>query len=218
MHTVCQRFDIGEVHLLGDFVDLYQLSSHYRDPAWKGKLWPAVKLARKYLTELVEVDGYKVHYHEGNHEERAWKYLGRHAEELSEVPNLTVPGLLGLDDLGIPYHRIWEPVRCGPIVLTHGTKCRPHSGYSAKAALDEFGQSVIVGHTHRIGAIARRYPPNRTLRAYENGCLCKLTPSPFNQYTKGKADWQQGFTILEVGSRSFKAHQFLIENGVAREF
>ena len=65
------------------------------------------------------------------------------------------------------------------------------------------GKSVVQGHTHRLGLMtfteSSGYKVGRTLYGMEVGNLMNFAEA---KYTKGTANWTQGFGILRIhGSR-----------------
>jgi predicted phosphodiesterase len=204
-----EQFRPSAVHILGDLIDFYPLSSHQRNPKLRCSLSEELTRSREILELLRDVAPKAlIVYHEGNHENRLPRYLGRGAPELDElelpwinqaVPHLSIPGMLGLADLDIRYRKECQPYTLarGRFVVTHGTLVRTHSAYTARAMLERFGCSVMHGHTHRMGAHYRSVW-GRTVGAWENGCLCNLNATPSNAYTKGMPNWQQGFSIIHV--------------------
>lgn len=193
------------IHHLGDFLDCYQLSSHDRDPELITNFRDDCELGHTLLSELREASpGSKFHLSEGNHEDRLPRYLKRKAPELFD----TVPSALRLSSLDIQWHPQTHPYQTGKLWVKHGTCIRKHSGYTAKEELLRCGDNVIHGHTHRLGS---HYwsDYNRTICAWENGCLCKIDPA-VHQYTKGPPNWQQGFSIGTFHRGLFQLEQVII--------
>jgi hypothetical protein len=81
------------------------------------------------------------------------------------------------------------PIEVGNILMMHGHMARKHSGWTAKAMLDELGTSVVHNHTHRLGAIFKTDRGGSYL-GIENGCLCSMDA----EYIKGLPNWQHGFS------------------------
>lgn len=142
-------------------------------------------------------------YIPGNHEDRLEKYLWRHPE-LHGLNALALPNLLGLDGLGVLHQgfehgeirytgRELEIARV--LVVRHGTVARKHSGYTAKAELENefYSRSTLTGHNHRGGS---HYATTRDglVQGHESFCLCSLEP----EYVEGLPNWQHGIVLATV--------------------
>lgn len=191
-----RRHQPHTIHLLGDLIDFYPISNHLTDPTRSQALQQDLDAARDFLGELCGVAP-KAHVHltEGNHENRLERYLWRKAEELSHLRALRLTELLDLKDLQVRYHTEQEPYKVGELWLTHGSLVRKHSAYTARAMVEKVGGSVLIGHTHRLGA-HHVSTWHADYAGYENGCLCQLNPCLANSYVKGAPNWQQGFSVL----------------------
>lgn len=199
----------------GDFLDCYSLSKFTKDPSRITQLQDDINYARKELRQyrklLPNADIYYM-IKGANHEERLQKYLWSKAPELAKLEGLRIEKLLELDELGIKpiTDRIWISLG-NELLITHGDLVRKFSGYSAKGMFDKHGKSILMNHTHRLGA---HYHRNATgmHAAFENGCMCDLNPEYiFNP------DWQQGFSIIykKKGKNRFYVEQVPIIDGVA---
>ena len=187
-----------------DGIDFYSISRFDKNPLrQKGvslqsdiDIWKETQ--REWTSAVPNADPFFI---VGNHEDRLRRYLWRHPE-LADLELLTLPSLLGLPSLGIP----WEKEKglqanqelnlFDNLIIKHGSLIRKHSAYSAKAALEQefYSSNVLIGHTHRGGT---HYITNRwgTLFARECFCLCDLNP----EYMIGKhPNWQQGIVMATV--------------------
>lgn len=201
------------IHLLGDIIDFYELSSHQRDPARTQDLQADLNETVKFLAQLkLACRTAKIIYSEGNHEDRFKRYLWAKAGELAHLDSLSLPRLLHLDRLGIPYRTEGGSYCVGDIRMTHGTIIRQHSAYTARAMMLKVGGSVMVGHTHRLGShFVSTW--NSAAQSHENGCLCRLTPCVANAFTKGPPNWQLGFSAIWVHGKQTQVIQVPISNG-----
>src|SRR5690606_19916072 len=117
---------------------------------------------------------------EGNHDERPRTYLAKYAPALAESKAFHIDALLGFDDFGIR----WLPdfYEFAPDwVATHGhrggIRLTQDAGKTALNAAIRFGSSVVMGHTHRLGAVPKTigYDGNmRTLWGVEVGNLMNM--------------------------------------------
>lgn len=182
----------GVIHIIGDLIDAYGISRYDKNPARKSSLQREVDLARAFLTELRRITpDADIRYSEGNHEDRLRKILWGRCKELAGIRCLDIPTLLGLDELGITYHRAGDAYSIGGILFTHGSVVRSEAGQSARQTARRGGTSVIMGHTHRLG-----YSPQTTWtnteEAWECGCLCRLDLD----YLETLPNWQQGWLTI----------------------
>jgi hypothetical protein len=105
---------------------------------------------------------------------------------------------------------------CPDLIVTHGDVVRKNGGYSARGMIDKYYQSLIMGHTHRLGMTAQRLPGigskvEKQIYAWEMGCLCDLNP-----IYASAPNWQNGFGIIAVSDDgSFAVEPVMIQDGVA---
>jgi len=194
------------VILNGDIVDCYTLSVFDKNPWHKAGLVEEIREAG-WLMDMLRDIPERV-WIDGNHEDRVRRMLWKRAPEFGQLAELEFPRLFHLEDYGFSYHPYGDGVRLGKLLVTHGTMVRSVSGASARAHFDRHGVSTLIGHTHRLGAYYRTNLDGPHA-AYENGCLCLLTP----EYVKSP-DWQQGFSVVHVDEKTglFNVQQIPILN------
>lgn len=137
---------------------------------------------------------------------RRFKTRGNHEQRLEEVL-WTNPGLFGLrsldlavlmelDRLNIEYAPL-KVLFGTTLEVSHGTRVRPHAGYTARAESEKrrFGISTITGHVHRAGSYTTR-TVSGNVRAQEAPCLCQLEPEYVDD--PDWVDWTQGVTLFEI--------------------
>lgn len=215
------------VILNGDTVDLLAVSRYPKDKR-QGKTWELrdeVAAFHGFLRELHQIGdswGIVVVETEANHSGngtagRWWRYLNDRCPEL--LGHARAEELLSYTAWFYPE---WSTIRlvesvmiADELLVLHGDMVRSEAGYTARASRDKWMNSVLVNHTHRMGfapktiaAVAGR-PPSY-VRAYENGCLCKL------EVPYGVAlNWQQGFAVICEDRDAFGIEQVMIDNGRA---
>ena len=198
-----ESLKVDRIVINGDMLDCANISSFVKDPMSPSSLTKELRHGRKFL-EYCKGLAKEVVYIGGNHEDRIRRFIWKQADTFAPfgrtacgtaIDALSVPNLLGLEELGVPYVPFGEGVNLGHLLVTHGSIIRKHSGYTARAAFESTGTSVLIGHTHRLGT---HYITNRAGEhaAYENGCLCSLKPG----YMPGVPNWQQGFAIVHTGT------------------
>jgi hypothetical protein len=164
---------------------------------------------------------------EGNHDRRLEKQvranlmsaygLKRAGEEL---PALSIPYLLALDQLGIKYVGAYPAGRyfiTPQLQCVHGEVVK--KGATAKAVTTNEGVSTIHGHTHRIEHYARTmrtFEGARQTFTFSPGTLSRIdgaVPSTHSSTgVDGKPvtnyeDWQHGIAIIDHNGLDFSYQQ-----------
>lgn len=189
-----------------DGIDFYALSSFDRDPdrvlMLQDELDRAYAVNKQLNSAALEAEWY--YLADGNHERRLWRYLTRHPE-IAGLEVLKLSNLLRLDDLG------WALVDeieylARRLVCIHGQKVSKHAGWGVKGELEKrfFQQSVVMGHTHKIGTYTAR-GPRLAVGGWEIGCLCTLEPD-----WQRNANWMQGMAVTTI-SETPNVHHFSVE-------
>ncbi len=204
------------VVLAGDIADCYSLSSFDKSPLTAASLELEIQLTRGLMERLSKVTRERV-FLGGNHEARLTAHLWRNPQLWRELDPasrkriakaLDFPTVFGLADYGFSWRPYGGVYKLGKLTVTHGSIVRQDSGASAKAHLLKYGGSVLHGHTHRGGSYFRRNGTG-VFVAYENFCLCKLSP----EYAQ-MPDWSQGFSVVHVGKNGlFNVQQIPILPG-----
>jgi len=199
--------------LIGDTMDLPNVSRHPAEPDWAATTQECIDSAYGLLRDYVQ-SSEKTHWTKlsGNHDERLRRSI---IDRVPDLYNLTraddnksifsVDYLLRLDELGIDYvepHGSYKHAQINVsehLAARHGWIARKGSGASALATLDHLGYSIVVGHTHRQSRVHKtNYDINgkpTTLTAVETGCMCQIEGGLGYAVN---ADWQQGFATANV--------------------
>jgi hypothetical protein len=198
------------INCLGDLVDFYDISRYTKNPNRRAYLYDEIKFTREVVFAELRRAAPKARivWKGGNHEDRLQRYLWSRAPELASLPALDMRNLFSLSSLNIQYTT--DSLTVGDTELTHGHMARKHSGWTAKAMMEDLGTSVIHNHTHRLGAI---YKSDRSgsYIAYENGSLCRLDP----EFIHGTPNWQHGFSVgWLLPNGKFHTEQIAVQEGV----
>lgn len=226
---------------LGDFLDLPAQGRFEQEPAFAQTTQLAVDRGHKFLVQQRAAAGPGAHIVliEGNHDRRMEKFIvsnaasawGLKRANMDEVPVMSLPFLLRLDEIGVEYIDAYP---AGAFWLNdklravHGDKVR--SGGSTAAAYTNHSPhiSTIFGHIHRQELQSRtifdRLGPIRSV-AISPGCLCRVdgavpsvngstkidgTPATFYE------NWQQGIAVVSYKKTGeFFTELVQIINGVA---
>ena len=182
----------------GDITDFYALSSFSKNPLSEDTIVSERKATQEYMKRVRSYKFIKTRdWLGGNHEDRFRRYIWQNAKALGLDADITLAELFEVEKYGFKYQPYGAILQLGKLDVTHGTIVRQHSGWSAKAHYDKRGGSVLIGHTHRMG-IYYRTNAKGVHAAYENGCLCKMDP----EYVQDP-DWQQGFSVVHVGTDGY---------------
>ena len=214
---------------LGDFVDLPEWSSKFLVlPEFVLTTQPAIDRGHRFLAEQRAIaPEASIKLLAGNHDDRLGKAIAknamaalrlRRAESPNEMPVLSMPYLLRLEELGVEYVSGYPAGRIQiasggtgqtPLYAIHGEKLD-----IAKVAKEE-RQSFIQGHIHRLAHHCMTYEyagQPETVVALSPGCLCRVdgaVPS-----TRSSVDdrgmplvrweaWQQGLAVVEEDEDGF---------------
>ena len=193
------------VILNGDIMDAYAAGRFPRNPIGPQDLDIEIELAQQLMSDVRESGAKEMIWLDGNHEDRIRKLLWKNTEVIQKFGQkaaedtahaLSMPNILEFEKFGFQYRPYMEEVQLGKLLVVHGTWARKHSGYSARAAFEKYGKSVLVAHSHRLGA---HYVTQHEEQygAWENGCLCELSPewSRIN-------NWQHGFSVVHVDEKT----------------
>lgn len=144
----------------------------------------------------------------GNHDIRVFDYFEKKNPEI--LDRVTPNKLWGLDDLGYDYiyYNDLPKLRFGDIHVHHGIALSQNAGESAKKDVENYGVSMMRGHSHRIGTYFKTYElKNETLRGYEIGHMCDIKNDQFKYTTVH--NWQQGFAIGHIENGNYPHIQLI---------
>lgn len=190
------------VACVGDEADLPMLSRWTRGS--KGEFTGDIAKHRDATVEVLKQLQIDV-ISRSNHGDRLWTSISTRLPGLMGLPELEYSTFFRHDELGIEFAREPYPLS-KDIVLMHGDEgsTSRHGGMTAHGLSARTGKGVICGHSHRMGLVPFTEmvgsKVTRTRWAMEVGHLIDIR-SPGMAYTKGIANWQQGFGLLiEDGS------------------
>lgn len=240
--------NLTEVINLGDFLDLPSQGRFTQEPSFASTTQAAIDRGHRFLQEQRGAAGPSAHIVliEGNHDRRMEKFIvdnaasafGLKRANTAELPVMSLPYLLRLDEIGVEYidaypaGAYWLNDRLRAI---HGDKVR--SGGSTAAAYTNHTPhiSTIFGHVHRQELQSRtvfdRKGPIKSV-AISPGCLCRVDGAVPSVNGSTKIDgtpaqffenWQQGIAVISYKkSGEFFTELVQIDNGRAmfrgREF
>lgn len=184
-------FKPDHVIILGDFIDMYSVSSHDKNPKRAMKLEEEITASVDALWRVKGLGAKNNVYISGNHEDRLTRYLMQKAPELWD--RINVPSVLALDKLGFEYVPYKSDYTLGKLRMTHDTG---KAGANAhKQAVDAYHRSVIIGHTHRMGYIIQGDVSGDKHVGAMFGWLGDVKQVDYMHNINVVKDWTHGFGI-----------------------
>ena len=199
-----------KVVTIGDEIDLPQISRWTEGtPGWyEQTLGEDRDLAVQTLYELQVTDMIR-----SNHTDRLYNVIMKKIPAFLSLPEMKFERFMQLDELGITFHK--KPMAIAPNwIAIHGDEqgINPNAGLTALGAARRHGKSVICGHTHRAGRSAFTESSGgvlgRVIHGVEVGNLMNFKQAGF---TKGTANWQQAFAIMETDGKRVNVQLIYIE-------
>lgn len=194
MMKVALDIKILKIIILGDYADMYCISSHGpKHPNMPSLLKREIQSVRREI-KFIEKSFSKAHliFLEGNHSFRLEKYVRANAKELYGI--LRLPELFEMDKSR------WEYVPYTPsqkVKVARGLYARhePLSTSSAQATANKALTSLIYGHVHRQEEAHVVGLDGKTHSAFSPGWLGDKRSEAF-QYVKHHHQWQLGFGLV----------------------
>ena len=191
-------FKPEHVIILGDFIDMYSVSSHDKNPKRAMKLEEEITASVDALWRVKGLGAKNNVYISGNHEDRLTRYLMQKAPELWD--RINVPTVLALDKLGFEYVPYKSDYTLGKLRMTHDTG---KAGATAhKQAVDAYHRSVIIGHTHRIGYTVQGDVEGDKHVGAMFGWLGDVKQVDYAHNVNIHKDWAHGFGIGYLNPRN----------------
>ena len=191
---------------LGDSVDMPSISQFDRSPERYTNLGQDFKAGYEINGRFADaVKDAKRVYTKGNHCFRFEKYIMRHPEISGAID---FEAKIGLKDFGYKIYEYGDFFKHNDFLFTHGHIIRKHSGYTAKAMLDEIGTSGISGHTHRASAFYKTDLGGEKVWV-ENGCLCDFDLA-YQWFRQKSVNWNYAISVITFHKDKFHIDQIVI--------
>ena len=191
MLKVAKEFKPNHVIVLGDFIDMYTVSDHSKDPNRALKLDTEAQEAKKELARLKELGAQNNVFIAGNHEDRLTRYLQDKAPELFNI--ISIPHILGLDKIGFQYVPYKDNYKLGKLHVTHD--CGNAGRYAVQKALDTFQKNIVLGHLHRLSYVVEGNAEGESHVGASFGWLGDSEQADYMHRVKARRDWSLGFGI-----------------------
>lgn len=194
---------VNELVILGDLADFFGFSLHPKMPDMipiKDTIRDEIKATHKMLDRFDKLGADKKVYIEGNHEDRAWRFISKFCPKLFEVCNYKE--LLKIEERGYEWVKFSRGNSGSTGQLYRILSCdlyarhRPYSGgkHIAMSSMDKKFISLISGDTHRVQRVIRKRGDGSYIECLSAGCLIDFN-SPVFSYMDTD-DWAQGFAIV----------------------
>jgi len=224
---VAQSMQPDRIDLLGDMVDVANLSTRYtRHPNLKHTTQPTIDELHWWLAQLRKAcPESQIYYHCGNHEDRLDRAL---SDLMPELIGLKRPGetqaihswehYLALDRLAIQAIPNYGDITWlwNKVAIHHGEVVRGGSGKTTKTVAKNSQYSEIFGHVHRLEHHIRTvHGPEgiQYVHAMTPGCLCKIDGEVPG--VSSRPDWQQGFGVVYLVDGQVHMQAIPIQEGAA---
>lgn len=187
---ICRSIRPSEIVIIGDFLDLYSVSSFSKNPRRKLLLEDEIEEANIELDKLAGIA--PVVYIEGNHEARLSKYLHDRAPALDGL--ITVPGALRLKERGIRWVPYKTSYKLGKVSYTHDVGFSGPS--SARASLAAYGGNLVFGHSH-LGSVEYSGSVRGDSHFVLNvGHMCDIEAVDYYHRDLARRRWRCGFGLV----------------------
>lgn len=151
-----------------------------------------------------------------NHDDRLSKYVADNAPGLAGLPELEIEEFMGLNELGITFHK--KPFQVAPgWLLMHGDEgtLSRVPGMTALGLARRTGMSVASGHTHRGALTNESYGHSgrvtKSIFGLEVGCMMDVKKA---EYMKaGITNWMQSVGVLVIDGKDVFPQLLPITNG-----
>lgn len=192
--------DIGADSVsVGDELDNWQISRWSK--GYKDEYDGMLGVSRDAVGDVLKRLHVK-HISRSNHgNKRLETYLEKYAPALADLPEMTYERFMHFDELGIEFHRTPYEVAPG-WVMVHGDEGSliQTPGGTALGIAKRWGQSIVCGHTHRMGVqhwhVAFGGTVFREIWGFEVGNLMDMEKALY--LPGGYGNWQQGIGVLAV--------------------
>lgn len=207
-----KRIGATVILLNGDTMDCHELSKFEKDPRERSYR-EEIKSVRELLAYLRhKFPKARIVWKDGNHDERGYLYLRRHAPALLGVDVFSQESVLKFADYGVEYVTEKRPIVCGKLNILHGHEYPGGFAAPVNPARGLFMRAkacCIEGHYHQTSEHAEPTLEGKSIACWSTGCLSELHP-PYMPLNK----WNHGFATIEMAKEgNFKIRNHKIING-----
>jgi len=198
------------IGLMGDFIDMYQVSRFSRDPRMRS-VNDEIETVKTILSIIRKAcPKARILYKYGNHEERYDDYMMRSAPELFGIPSIHLENLIGLEENDIELIKNKNVIKANHLFLLHGHEyvySISNPVNPARGLYNRAKKSAICWHHHQTSDHTEPSIDGDVIGDWSSGCLCGLHPQymPLNK-------WNLGFTEIDMDEDSFSVNNRKIIN------
>lgn len=195
--------------LLGDWMDMYSISSFIIDPTAK-TIPQEIDIMRDFLASLRDTfPDKRIIYKLGNHEERLDRYMKTLGAKIFGLVSLAEK--LEADESRIEIVESRQMMKVGALHVIHGhelgrsvfSPVNPARGLYLKAK-----KSALCAHYHQTSEHVEKNLDDKIESCWTIGCLCYMKPdySPVNK-------WNHGFAEIVQDEGMYSVKNYKIVNG-----
>lgn len=181
------------VLVLGDFCDFYAVSFHDKDPKRIQNLKWELEQVNAAMDQLDAIGANEKIFLAGNHEFRFDRFLAASAPQLADLPGLSVPEMLRLEERGwkfVPYRKSHQ---LGKVHFTHDVGQAGQN--AARQAGSKYRGNAVIGHTHRMEYSVTGSVDGGPALGAMFGWLGKFEDVDYMHEASARAAWSHGFGI-----------------------
>jgi hypothetical protein len=196
VEKVIKKIQPDILFLGGDIVDMYAVSSHDKDPsrATPRYFQEEIEYSKEKLTKLRKIlPNAEIYYKEGNHETRLTRFLLKNAPVLYGMKQVSLPYLLGLNELNIKWIKNGQRKAIGKLHHLHGNEIGGAGDNPAATKFKRMQCNFIFGHHHTQSKYSSRAYDGNIHAGFANPCLCDLEP----EYLHHSHNWSHGFSVID---------------------
>lgn len=187
------------VVVLGDFMDMYQLSRYSKDPDLINSVKDDCEVGVELLCELESLEAEENHFIWGNHEDRFRKYVNEYCPQLKHLVSLEAE--LQLEDWNVK--KYGEGVDIGHCHFTHDLG--RYGKNAVEMARVESESNIVIGHLHKLQSLYIGCRKGKPKFGQCVGWLGDPNQVGYKNRLKAMRDYQHGFGtfLLEDCGRIF---------------
>lgn len=214
MMAVGRDFKPTQVIILGDWFDMYSVSSFDKSPTkvvsdLQEELVTGKEAIKQVMSELKPKH---LFFLEGNHSFRLTRYVQQHSALIHTlIPPMPELFELPKNSTFVPYGEFLD---FDGLSVCHGIAV---GRQCTTKMLDLLGTSVLTGHTHRLAYSSKRLYGGKIIHSYSAGWLGALEEAEYMKHRH--ADWQHGFaTSIHSKSGRWAVQLHAIQDGYCIAF
>lgn len=180
--------------ILGDFLDLFCVSSHPKKPSVRLSLEDEICGGRDCLDQLDALGVPHKRYVFGNHENRMKRFIADKAPMFDGM--LDVADLLGLERRGWDWTPYGDGIELGELYITHDLNIA--GKYAVRRSMDAAWSSTVIGHTHRLEIVHQTDARGRPCVGASFGWLGDFSAIDYMKKKISTRQWRHGLGLCHM--------------------